>query len=159
MAYDHSKEQEYIAYNDKDEVFDLDKNVWHSTAGTIASGYTGRHLYGAEPRHPAYYACFSGRDKETHYLIGIERDDHPDHSSRFGYARAPFGYGTGHWPGRYNTSLKCSDYDPQPPNAAPKRFYTAAHQGPFNVKSQAIDDYNYWKNYGMNLPPYGKYCR
>jgi len=157
-SYDHSKNNNYVVYNDKEEVFNLDKNVWHAYAGIIADGTTGRHLYKGEPRHPSYYICYPGRDKETHYLINIEKDSHPDHSSRFGYGRAPFGYGSGHWPGRYNTSSLCSDYDPQPPAMAPARFYTAPYQGPFQDRTQATVDYDYWKNYGMNFPPYGKYC-
>nr|QBK86255.1 MAG: hypothetical protein LCMAC102_00500 [Marseillevirus LCMAC102] len=151
-AYDHSKNQDYVIYNDKSEIADLDLNVWRSTEGTIASGATGRHLYAFEPRHPAYYTCFGGRDPETHYIIGQERETHPDHSSRFGYARCKNGYCSGHWPGRYIESEVCSTYDPQPPAMAPERFYTAAHQGSFQDMSQATVDYDYWKNHGMNYP-------
>ncbi len=154
--YSHTDDQRYVAYNDKTEIKDLDKNVWRSTYGTISSGATGRHLYQFEPRHPAYYTCFGGRDLGTHYIIGVERDDHPDHSSRFGYARCPNGYCSGHWPGRYNTSLACSN-DPQPVNLAPARFYTAAHQGPYQDASQATVDYDYWKNYGMNYRTWWNY--
>ena len=139
----------YVNYNDSSELADLDRNVWHATAGTIADGATGRHLYKAEPRHPAYYTCFSGRDPGTHYILGVDRDDHPDHSSRFGYARCKNGYCSGHFPGKYIESEACSEYDPQPPDTAPARFYTALYQSPFSDYSQATVDYAYAKNHLM----------
>ena len=139
--YSHTLNQEYVAYNDRSEIKDLDRNVWNATAGTIADGVTGRHLYKHDPRHPAYYTCFGGRDKETHYIIDVERDHHPDHSSRFGYARCPNGYCSGHWPGRYISSDFCSACDPQPLNMAPARFYSGQYQSPFNDISQAVVDY------------------
>jgi len=155
--YVYKQEQNYVQYNNLAEVKDLDRNVWNSAYGVIADGATGRHLYKNEPRHPAYNVCFSGRDPETHYIIGVDRDEHPDHSSRFGYARCMFGYCSGHWPGRYIEAEACSEYDPQPPRMAPERFYTAEHQGPFNVRSQAIEDYNFTKNIGMNYPSWYSY--
>lgn len=145
--YSHTIDQRYVVYNDPDEVMNLDQNVWRASRRSIMSGASGRHLYEFDPRHPAYYACSEGRDLQTHYIIGVDRDDHPDHSSRFGYARCPNGYCSGHWPGRYNTSLACSAYDPQPPDAAPARFYTAEYQGPYHDESQATVDYDNWKNY------------
>lgn len=148
-SYVHQSGQDYVNYHNKAEIKELDKNVWNTTAGTIADGVTGRHLYVAEPRHPAYYYCFDGRDPETHYIIGKDRDNHPDHSSRFGYARCWNGYCSGHWPGRYNEAEPCSEYDPQPRGMAPARFYTIAHQGPYNDMSQAVVDYRH----EMNLPP------
>jgi len=153
-SYDHSKNQNYIIYNDKDEVFDLDKNVWNIDAEGLIRGASGRHLYQDEPRHPAYSVCFEGRDLGSHYILGVERDDHPDHSSRFGYARCQYGYCSGHFPGKYIESDACSEYDAQPKDCAPARFYTDAYQGPYSTKSQAQEDYNYWKNYGMNLSPW-----
>jgi len=156
-TYTHTSDQRYVAYNDRTEIKDLDRNVWRATTGTIADGASGRHLYRNEPRHPAYYTCFGGRDPETHYIIGVDRDDHPDHSSRFGYARCKNGYCSGHWPGRYNTSEACSAYDPQPEDMAPARFYTSAHQGPYHDESQATVDYDYWKNYGMNYGTWWSY--
>lgn len=146
MALQSSK---YVQYNIEPQVFDLDRNVWRASAGTIADGATGRHLYANEPRHPAYNLCFSGRDPETHYIIGKERDTHPDHASRFGYANCENGYCSGHFPGKYIVSDACQ-CDPQPPNAAPERFYTEPYQTPFQDRTQASVDYAYWKNVGMN---------
>lgn len=137
----------YVMYNDRQEIKDLDRNVWHATDATIADGATGRHLYKNEPRHAPYYTCWGNNDKEFNYILGVDRDDHPDHSSRFGYARCPNGYCSGHWPGRYISGDACAAFDPQPPNMAPERFYTSDHQGPFQDKSQASVDYSNWANY------------
>jgi hypothetical protein len=157
MNYVTSVNQDYVQYNDREAVKGLDINVWHSSNSIIADGATGRHLYQHEPRHPAYYACDRTRDPGTQYIMGIDVEVHPDHSSRFGYAKCPNGYCSGHWPGRYIESTRCADYDPQPPDMAPARFYTAEYQGPLNCKSQAIVDYNYMKNHGMNYPSWWKY--
>lgn len=149
---------QYVAFNDQDEVFDLDLNTWKTNKNAIKEGAAGRRMYKSEPRHPAYYTCFGGRDPETHYIIGVEREHHPDHSSRFGYAKCWNGYCSGQWPGRYATSALCSEHDPQPLNQAPNRFYTPKHQGENNDLTQAVVDYEYWKNYGINLSAWwGKY--
>lgn len=131
----------YVNYYDRDEIKDLDRNVWHATSGTIADGASGRHLYKNEPRHPAYYVCSGGRDTETHYLLGIDRDDHPDHTSRFGYGRCPNGYCFGHMPGKYNEPPSCSKV-PQPQDMAPARFYKGDYQNVFNNRTQATVDYS-----------------
>jgi len=107
-------------------------------------------MYGGNVMQQGYYVCSRPRDTELNYIIGVERDNHPDHFSHFGYARAPYGYGSGHWPGRYNTSIWCNN-DPQPKDMAPERFYGPVHQGPYSDISQGQVDYNFAKNYGMNL--------
>lgn len=159
MSYVRSNEKDYVQYNNETEVKDLDVNVWRATAGDIADGATGRHMYRSEPRHPAYYTCFGGRDPGTHYIFGVERDSHPDHSSRFGYARCANGYCSGHWPGRYNEADVCSEYDPQPPDMAPERFYTAPYQGPYNDLTQAVVDYELEKNKRMNFLSWWRYSK
>ena len=138
----------YINFFNKDQIKELNQNVWYASAGTIADGATGRHLYQHDVRHPSYFLCSDDvRDKETHYVIGVERDDHPDHSSRFGYARGPYGYLTGHWPGKYQSSALCSSYLPLPEDMAPKRFYFNAQCGdPGLSLSQANVDYSWGKN-------------
>ncbi len=147
--------QQYIQYNNTQEVDYLNQNTFDA-GQTIESGTTGRHLYAAPVRHPAYYTCFSLRDKETHYILGVDRDDHPDHSSRFGYARCPNGYCVGSNAGGYNTNSWCCD-NAQPSDLAPERFYAAPHQGSSLSYSQANLDYEYMKDYRMNLPPLGNY--
>ena len=142
----------YVAYNSDSEVKELDLNHWDTSPKAIADGASGRHLYKNDPRHSAYYYCYGGRDHETHYIINKDRDNHPDHFSRFGYARCRNGYCSGAWPGRYNASEECSDYDPQPKDMAPARFYTEKYQGAFVARSQAYSDYSEMKNHGMNYP-------
>lgn len=128
----------YVMYNYPEEVKALDKNVWHAKLKSlIPEGYTGRRLYEGEVRSPAQYACSEGRDPETHYILGLDRDDHPDHSSRFGYANCPNGYCSGHWPGRYNEGDACANNDPQPPGMAPSRFYEDKNLGAFIDSSWA----------------------
>jgi len=149
--YNHSKNQDYIQYSNKKELAFMDQNVWDVRQQEILEGAGGRRLYSSNPRHSAYYSCFGGKDLETHYILGADRDDHPDHSSRFGYGRCPFGYCSGHFPGKYQESLACSTYDPQPQNMAPSRFYTEKWQdSAYSTPSQAQVDYNNWV--GMNLP-------
>lgn len=129
----------YVGYNDKRQIASLDKNVWNtSLKSIIPTGETGRYLYRApdtadpsEPRHPSRSICEEGRDPETHYVLGLDRFDHPDHSSRFGYANCPNGYCSGHWPGRYNEGTACANNDPQPLGMAPARFYEPQNLGAF----------------------------
>lgn len=117
--------QNYVLYNDKEEISELDMNNINFTNISIKNGATGRHLYKSEPKQ-SYYICDGMRDPQITTIIGVDIEstkDLPDHSSRFGYGlRAPFGYGTGHWPGRYNTTIYCTK-DDQPKNMAPERFY------------------------------------
>ncbi len=131
----------YIEFHNKKDVRNLDLNVWHYPVdndypGVNLSGSSGRFLYKNEPRHQPYYLCDPGRDIEINYIIGTERERHPDHSSRFGYNKAWNGYGSGHWPGRYLESELCSVYDPQPQEMAPTRFYGEKYQGPYVANSE-----------------------
>ena len=153
-------EVRYTVYNDPSEVAYLNQNVFGMTNNglqplrpqSVEPGAQGSGLYSSQPRQPAYYVCSPGRDLSTHYIFGVERNTHPDHSSRFGYARCKNGYCSGVWPGRYIEPDDCAMHDPQPEDMAPARFYTAPYQGPYNDLSQATLDYNYTKNYGMNYP-------
>lgn len=136
----------YVQYEKNDQIHYLNQNTFDGDKTVIFP----RHLYSGNARQQAYYTCFRPRDTELNYIYGVEREDHPDHFSKFGYARAPYGYGTGHWPGRYNTSIWCND-DVQPKDMAPERFYEPVNQGPFSNISQGQIDYNWEKNYGMNI--------
>ncbi len=136
--------QQYVNYSDEAEVNDLDRNIWRVTKKDIRAGVTGRHLYKGEPRHSAYYTCFSGRDPETHYIIGRERETHPDHSSRFGYARCRNGYCAGHRPGFFNENDHCSEVE-MPKDMSPERFYKYQQQCPASSYSQANADYELMK--------------
>lgn len=77
---------------------------------------------GAEVAIQPYYVCSRPRSTKTAYIYGVEREEHPPHFSRFGYARCANGYCSGVTPGKYIVGDDCS-YDPQPHNTAPKRFY------------------------------------
>jgi len=108
----------YVNYNSDKEVCDLDLNIIDAKKTTVFPA----HLYDGFPIHQPYYACSRPRDTNTQYIIGVERAEHPDHFSRFGYAKSRNGYGLGHWPGRYRVSEGCCE-DDQPQDMAPKQFY------------------------------------
>lgn len=40
---------------------------------------------------------------------------------------------------------------------SPARFYDPFYQDKYTIASQAIVDYDYMKNYGMNFPSWWKY--
>jgi len=143
MQYSHSDRQRYTVYNDTEDIQDLDLNWWIGNQKIANEGFSGmQHIYAKNTVYGAPYVCSPNRNKNIHYIIGVEREDHPDHSSRFGYARFPNGYGVGNWSsGFYNTPLACA-YDPMPEDVAPARFYTPPYQGPNRADSQATEDYN-----------------
>jgi hypothetical protein len=92
-----------------------------------------------EPFIQPYYACFVPRSTKTAYIYNVERDEHPQHFSRYGYARCANGYCFGHMPGKYVVSDSCV-VDPQPNNVAPDRFYSGCESGPcLKVKSKAYE--------------------
>ena len=113
--------------------------------GIPPTAATGRHLY--TKLSPERYPCYRQQSPETHYVKGFDRGELPDHSSRFGYARCANGYCLGHFPGRYVNPPGC-DKDVLPPGNAPERFYNDYYTNPYTVASQAIVDYNNYKNGG-----------
>lgn len=141
-------DQNYVQYDNKVEVGALNLNIYNGARAVVFP----RHIYAGNVISAPYYACSRPRDTETRYIIGVERDDHPDHFANFGYARAPYGYGTGHWPGRYNDSVWCGQSDPQPPDCAPKRFYSQEQTGWFSSQSVGDEMEDYGKNVLMRLP-------
>lgn len=143
----------YIRYSDRDQVASLDQNTYDSRKSTVFP----RGLYSGNAVPVAQYACTRPRDTETHYIINRERDDHPDHFSRFGYGRCRYGYCYGHHPGRYQVSecsagAICGCSDPQPPAMAPEKYYSGQFQGLYVVASVGNVDHNLTKNYGMKHP-------
>ena len=125
----------YVAYEQLDEVRSLDRNTYDGNTSTTFPN----NIYMGEVQHQPYYACSRPRDTDFNYIIGVERDDHPNHFSRFGYARGPLGGHEGAWPGRYATTPGCEVGEP--PNMAPKRFYEPEHTGSFSVLSRGGQDY------------------
>lgn len=142
---------QYVRYNDEKEVDALNLNVWRKDYEAIdPTGATGTYLYKYSPRSPAPYLCSGpgGRDISKHYIMYTETDRHPDHSSRYGFARNTFGYAYGHVPGKFIVSEACAP-DPQPPGMAPFRFYTRDYQGINIDYSQADINSMYARNYLM----------
>jgi len=135
------KSNTYVNYYNKKEIRDLDMNTLKP--GEVKNGINFPYLYeNPSKEHPLYLSKDGKRNLEMSYVIGTERDNHPDHSSRFSYDNGCLlDYCSGVWPGRYQTSGWCSGYAPQPQNLAPSRFYGQKHQGPFLDSSQAQVDY------------------
>jgi hypothetical protein len=152
----------YVQYENESEIKELDQNAWPgpiaNKSGSVSYGYLGKDLYtmfGNGPRRQAYQICEAGRDVDSHYIIGLERDSHPDHSSRFGYARCRYGYCFGHMPGKYIENDHCAGYDPLPSDMAPERFYTEKYTSPFSCISEGRVNYDIGKNYLMRA--YGRF--
>lgn len=139
--------QNYVQYNNDEEVEALNLNVYNGDRAVVFP----RHIYAGDVVPSPEYLCSRPRDTQTRYIIGVERDQHPLHASRFGYARAPYGYGTGHWPGRYNDSVWCGEADVQPPSMAPARFYEPDQLGWFSSQSEGDAMDWYGKNVLMRL--------
>lgn len=103
----------YIHPGDGDK---LDKNKMEGKFNTFPY-----HIYDANTVPAPESFCASVRDTEFDYMLGVERDIHPDHFSRFGRNTAHNGYGSGHWPGRYLHSQWYRTEEPE--GMAPPRFY------------------------------------
>lgn len=145
-----SKNAIYVNYFNKEEIRNLDQNTLKP--GEANNGVDFPYLYeNPSPAHPLYLSKDGKRNMQMDYIIGKERDNHPDHSSRFSYDNGCLlEYCSGHWPGRYQTSGWCSEYNPQPEGMAPARFYGQSYQDPFNNYTQADKDYSdYMKTIGL----------
>jgi hypothetical protein len=143
------KKTNYIKFHQKEERDGLDLNTIRDPSKIVMFP---RHMYGGEVMvHRTYrYGDDNSsypRDSNFSYIIGKERGSHPDHFTRFSYNRAPYGYGSGHVPGKYLTTSDCVQ-DTLPKDMAPQRFYHPVHSGCFSSLSQARIDYTKGK-----LPP------
>ncbi len=131
--------QTYTQYNDKKTVEALDLNRYDPFRATIFpyGVYSGAILPVDD------YTCGQAvpRDTESDYIIDRERTQHPNHFSRFGYARSFYGYVTGAWPGRYRPNWFCQHEAPFTPPAdmAPPQFYKSPNVGPFSDRSKAYE--------------------
>lgn len=129
----------YTQYNDQKAVRDLDLNAYDPYRATIFPYgiYSGAILPVDD------YICGQNvpRDTESDYIIDRERKQHPNHFSRFGYARSFYGYVSGAWPGRYRTNFYCQKNEPftPPPDLAPPQFYKSPNVGPFSDRSEAYE--------------------
>ena len=140
--------QNYVQYDNEMEVAALNLNVYDGNRAVVFP----RHIYSGYVVPAPDFACSRPRDTQTRYIFPVERDKHPLHFARFGYARAPYGYGTGHWPGRYNGSVWCGQSNSQPENMAPARFYSPEQTGWFSSESEGDAMEQYGKNVLMRLP-------
>lgn len=114
--------REYIQYSQQSSVNDLDQNTVFVTPTQIANGITGRRMYEGPTIVTTGYLCAPNRDTTRQYILGIDRETHPNISSRFGF---PNGLFYGHdtlTPGKYSESRQCSRDGP-PLGVAPARFY------------------------------------
>jgi hypothetical protein len=122
----------YVVYNSDFQRRGLDLNKVY---GRRVNEFPN-NLYTGEIFPLSQYVVESGpRDSKTNYLYGLERMDHPDQFSRFGYAWCPNGYCSGAWPGRYNEAPGCDNYNEQPANMAPSRFYQGTYVSPYGAES------------------------
>ncbi len=148
--YIHSSKgtQNYVQYDNEEQIEALNLNVYNGDRAVVFP----RHIYAGDVVPAPAFLCSRPRDTQTRYIFGVERDLHPLHFANFGYARAPYGYGTGHWPGRYNDSVWCGSEDVQPENMAPKRFYAPDQTGWFSSQSEGDAMEQYGKNVLRRLP-------
>jgi hypothetical protein len=140
--------QNYVQPDNDQQVEALDLNTYNGDRAVVFP----RHIYAGDVVPAPKYLCSRPRDTQTRYIFGVERDLHPLHAANFGYARAAYGYGTGHWPGRYNGSMWCNQDDVQPPNMSPARFYAPDQLGWYSSQSEGYAMEQYGKNVLMRLP-------
>lgn len=139
----------YVRYNDPAEVAYLDQNTFDASKAVVFPGhmYAGNvvpsasFITDAKPfqdamRPPGWRS--KPRDTQTHYIYGVERMQHPDHFSRFGYGRRHYGYSEQR-PGTYDEPGEdCNMFLPE--DMAPKRFYSYEYSGHNINTSQASAD-------------------
>lgn len=110
----------YINPSDPEQLQSMDMNTVYDTSRIsvfpelITSGI---------PFPKPDYLCSRPRSTKTVYIKDTEVFKHPQHFSRYGYARCFNGYCSGHFPGRYIVNDDCSEND-QPYDTAPRRFYS-----------------------------------
>jgi hypothetical protein len=111
----------YVEFNRPASVASVDQNFRRAWEGVPSNGSTGRRLYqdppAAQRDDPL---AFSGRRR----VMDETMRELPDHSSRFSvYNGWEYGY-NGVFPGKYATLAYEANFDPQPADCAPPRFYT-----------------------------------
>jgi len=88
---------------------------------TLRKGYSVfPDMSGTDVMYTANYLKDEWRDKERNYIIDVERLQHPNHFSRYGYARGENGYRVGFIPGKYNLPSECIK---DPEGMAPAIYY------------------------------------
>ncbi len=131
---------DYTLYNSEKDVKALNLNTYNRERTTIFP-YS---IYAGDILPVDDYICGQNVPRSTYsdYIIDRERAQHPDHFSRFGYARSFYGYTVGNWsPGHYTPNFYCEKFEPftPPPDLAPARFYQSPNIGPFSDRSSAYE--------------------
>ena len=123
----------YVAYNSLSEVASLNLNDTDPSQAVVYP----LNIYGGETFPLSQYVCQSGpRNLDYDYLIGVERKNHPQQQSRFGYANCENGYCMGIQSRGYITPANCCD-NAQPKDMAPAKCYDARYISPFYSDSPA----------------------
>lgn len=137
----YSNMTNYINYESEKDIGNLDLNNYPRGFATVYP----RQLYGGYVQpYPAYISS-RPRDTSTLYIVPVERTEHPPYNSRFGKGDCPNGYCFGHRPGKYNDSTLC-DWEDQPQDVAPERFYRNLHTDVFKNYSDYRIIYNEMNN-------------
>lgn len=145
-GYTNAPNEGLTHYENREAVHALDENDVYQKPVSVFP----YDIYKHQPFHTAYYACDIPRDVRSHYLLYSERMHHPAMFSRFGYAENWNGYGVGIWSGgKYRTSDECCANSFDPPGMAPAKYYdTSDFASMYSTKSQAYEDYDFYKTYG-----------
>lgn len=113
----------YIKYNNDKQIKDLNLNSIQHPSYVFPY-----NIYKGSTFEVPWFLCDSPRDKESMFIYPNEREDLPDHFSRFNYAKSWNGNGIGTWPGRYQISEQCATgekmMDDEPKDMAPPHIYT-----------------------------------
>lgn len=112
----------YINIRDPSQVASLNQNDYIPSKSLIFP----RQLYNTDAESKvmwqAPFLCSVPRDVDYSFIYPNEKQELPDYSSRFAYARNPNGYGYGTPSIGYNEPLTCSAAD-EPANMAPDKYY------------------------------------
>lgn len=126
-----SSDTSYVIYNSPGSVKNMDRNTPKNPTQFPLKMYKGSTLNPSKTQ-PQYYRDAGVvpyvRDTKVDYILHVDRDDHPENFSRFGYPWCENGYCTGNHPGRYNTPPGMQWMTRTwPSDLAPKRFYQGVH--------------------------------
>lgn len=136
----------YLQYNEPDFHKRMDLNTISGKDLKKISEFPNLAFTG-QPYYTSPYICSPVRDTTRHYVINVERKNHPQHFSRYGYARTFTGY-TPTTPGKWDPNGEACYADPQPLNMAPPQYYCNQFIGQCNdcgnsSMSQAWNE-SYW---------------
>jgi hypothetical protein len=131
----------YINYESNRDIKALDMNKYPMELATVYP----RNIYGGYVVPYPENIFETPRDSSTLYISPTERSVHPPFGSRFGKGDCPNGYCTGHRPGKYTDSMMC-DWEEQPNNMAPNRFYRNLHTDVYTNFSDARVIHNVMNN-------------